>query len=724
MHPIGSSPSLVRRALPFALLVSACASRASDVRPSAETPAAAPAPRMAEGWGLVAHSAGLDALLADPRDAGLRRALSMLDDRLLELPAEFGKPAPPPGSVELLCDLLSAPWTFQLALEARQDGMQPIGVRAQWTVHAGSAERAADFETRLKGFLALLPMPSTSSDDDPELTEIEMPAGSLFHGAHAKDGTFLIAWGQPAKEEVELANLGLPKGVAPVLAFELEPSELIAALEPLLEQAEPDFAQMRETLEFGGLLGKKPLGFSFAVGEDERGAHYLMRYRNWAPNARTSGMFVGEPIPAAELRMIPADATLASITRVDPEGLLDMLHGLAPEAEAKIDEHLKERLGLALGADILQPLGKTIGFYMSDTTGGGGLASSVLFVALDDEARFAATLERFVAHVNEHLGHELDGRAHVRTLEHGGARCFALEFPGLPVPLEPTLAIEGGHLFAAATPQALYTALDHVRGSSPGLPGRPGLAELGLGSLADLQSLQFNDTPRFAREGYGMLGLVASALANGVRTRTEGEREPGLVLPSYHALVDGARPTLMLSRIQGDDLVVVGAGDGSAQVHLAATLAWLPEIMSAIGSVSMLVAVATPGVMDHMHAAVGSKAQADIWAITAALNDYAIENGGRYPDSLEALVTPDENGKTYLDSETVPLDPWGKPYLYELVDWKPHVYTLGADGVAGGEGENRDLDNLGDEGDEEYMEEGEDDGMELDEPESEESEDG
>ena len=45
--------------------------------------------------------------------------------------------------------------------------------------------------------------------------------------------------------------------------------------------------------------------------------------------------------------------------------------------------------------------------------------------------------------------------------------------------------------------------------------------------------------------------------------------------------------------------------------------------------------------------------------------------------------------------EQLPFDPWGRPYLYlspgenGAVD----IYTLGADGLSGGEGQNADIGN-------------------------------
>ncbi|MBI5363714.1 MAG: type II secretion system protein GspG [Planctomycetes bacterium] len=82
-------------------------------------------------------------------------------------------------------------------------------------------------------------------------------------------------------------------------------------------------------------------------------------------------------------------------------------------------------------------------------------------------------------------------------------------------------------------------------------------------------------------------------------------------------------------------------------------------------------------------------ARMDITSIVNALNEYAIRNMGRYPDSLEVLVIPDENGYRFLTSKRVPRDPWKQEYHYEpptpdSSDPDPHVWSNGTDGVPGG----------------------------------------
>ena len=77
----------------------------------------------------------------------------------------------------------------------------------------------------------------------------------------------------------------------------------------------------------------------------------------------------------------------------------------------------------------------------------------------------------------------------------------------------------------------------------------------------------------------------------------------------------------------------------------------------------------------------------------------------QYPSTsqgLEALITPHSSLKNpYLFPEegyisSIPLDPWGREYLYEFPPRKSKkfdLYTLGADGMEGGTGEDTDIGN-------------------------------
>ncbi len=95
---------------------------------------------------------------------------------------------------------------------------------------------------------------------------------------------------------------------------------------------------------------------------------------------------------------------------------------------------------------------------------------------------------------------------------------------------------------------------------------------------------------------------------------------------------------------------------------------------------------------------------ADLGALADALTRYYRDND-RYPDAeqgLVALVTKPATGhlpRVYPEGgylPALPADPWGKPYIYSVVQWagargEYSVASLGADGAPGGTGDNADL---------------------------------
>jgi general secretion pathway protein G len=129
----------------------------------------------------------------------------------------------------------------------------------------------------------------------------------------------------------------------------------------------------------------------------------------------------------------------------------------------------------------------------------------------------------------------------------------------------------------------------------------------------------------------------------------------------------------------------------------------LIEILVVLVILGLLVSIVAPNVLSRADDARVQKAGADFKSIATALKIYRLDNYV-YPSSeqgLGALVEksglPPEprNWKPdgYLDE--IPLDPWGRPYLY--LSPGEHgafdLYSYGADGVPGGEGQNLDLGN-------------------------------
>ena len=123
----------------------------------------------------------------------------------------------------------------------------------------------------------------------------------------------------------------------------------------------------------------------------------------------------------------------------------------------------------------------------------------------------------------------------------------------------------------------------------------------------------------------------------------------------------------------------------------------LAELMVVIVIIGLLATLVVPNVVSKLGKANKTKAKADIVQIAKAVEDYVIENNGRYPDSIEVLVQEDEHGEAYLKQTTVPKDPWGNPYIYEPPtsgSRKYRVLSYGKDGVPGGDGDDADIDNV------------------------------
>lgn len=163
----------------------------------------------------------------------------------------------------------------------------------------------------------------------------------------------------------------------------------------------------------------------------------------------------------------------------------------------------------------------------------------------------------------------------------------------------------------------------------------------------------------------------------------------------------------LLTRLNVGSFATVGASRRSgASRHLSAPRRraagfTLIELMVVVMILGVLAALVVPRVMSRPDQARVVAAKADIARIDQQLKLYRLDNG-RYPSTdqgLQALVTPPTSGppaqnwKQYLDK--VPVDPWGKPYQYlnPGVHGEIDIFSLGADGQAGGAEFDADIGN-------------------------------
>lgn len=131
----------------------------------------------------------------------------------------------------------------------------------------------------------------------------------------------------------------------------------------------------------------------------------------------------------------------------------------------------------------------------------------------------------------------------------------------------------------------------------------------------------------------------------------------------------------------------------------------LIEIMVVIAILALLAALVAPKIIGRSDDAKIADTKVQIKNLETALKLYKLDNGV-FPSTeqgLAALVEKPAVGQIprnykaegYLESKKAPKDPWGSDFAYlspgEHGDYD--LYSLGADGVKGGEGINADIES-------------------------------
>ena len=116
------------------------------------------------------------------------------------------------------------------------------------------------------------------------------------------------------------------------------------------------------------------------------------------------------------------------------------------------------------------------------------------------------------------------------------------------------------------------------------------------------------------------------------------------------------------------------------------TLVELMVVIAIIAGLATIVGVNVLGALDDADRAT---AQAQIRTFSTALVTYKIRFN-EFPSTLDGLVNNSKN-RNFLDSNTVPVDPWGNPYRYKSQGRSFIITSYGADGTPGGTDDDADI---------------------------------
>ncbi|MFG0285386.1 MAG: hypothetical protein ACF8R7_13290 [Phycisphaerales bacterium JB039] len=534
---------------------------------------------------------GASAWFPSEKDAGLVRAGSMVPDRLREIfeldELEEMREHVPWPLVELAISRLSGPMRFIVTQKGFDPNTGAPQVGAIMSFHLpGGMEEAVRMHGAVERLRAEsgFDMEMQPSQRFAGMNEMQLPFGKLAYGPRqAADGhRYEIHFGavpdpDAVFEQLPQGERGMEVVARGVLDF--------AAAAPFTNMARGfigmlgEQGQMIESqLTSQGMLGEDAIAVEYTSGFTQTHGVESLRVRRAAQYAEGLGL-TQKTITRADLQAIPADASMVWVGKADTAQQMERtLAQIEPalQAQGMSLEEVFEQIESQMGVDVpalIESLGDTWMFYLSDSTGGGGFLSSAMLVKLTDTGEVRQTLTQLSGMFNHIVAEEIDTDAFGVTLsqfEHDGVSYTQLRTPGLPAPMSPTLAVTGEWLVAGLTAQSAAGAVRQLERGGAGLADNASFKAEKI-DYSGATSLIFVDAPRTIRDGYPWMGMVTTALANAVRS-PHTQRDPGLILPPYAELVAGARPLVMTSFWDGDDYVTQWTGDRSTLVNAAGVL--------------------------------------------------------------------------------------------------------------------------------------------------------
>ena len=550
----------------------------------AQEPAGEPAPEAAQGpVPLMSFSMGdMATATHHPKDAALVNALMMLDDRLAELPSEVGREMPPELLPAFEADSIPI-WLRLLTAQKRVSmmGMPGGGMGSDMPFMFSVAmdetdeEAAIQYEAALKGLLGRMqaPFPMEMIQRNGSALMVDMGATVAPMGETLAAG---ILGGGQLSMEMDMNIGGYLDFLKGMMQSEGAPYEAMMMFDIL------------------GRMGLNDSVVQVATKCDGTTTHTASVMTGIGSRMRDSGILPEGGISAGHLAPVPADATWASVQRMDMEAVFNAIDALVSEYAAEqmggsnIADMVQGMVGIDLRSGLFGALGDTYGLYASESTGGGGMTSTVMFFSLRDAEALLQTKEQIEEMINAQLGSEMDGYVSIRTWERGDDEYTTLMFPGLPVPLEPTIAMGEEWLVIAATPQAAMGAMDQIASGANSLASHAGIAPLLDGTKTGVSLV---NAKHFARSGYGLTSMMLSGISNGVRSRTDATRNPGPIMPVYSTFKDGIQDMVGYTEVVGDNLVTRQTQDGSAVVQMATMMGFLADYGLVIAAPAMAAAI-------------------------------------------------------------------------------------------------------------------------------------
>lgn len=638
----------------------------------------APAPAIA------IYSGGVDFLKQSPKDRALYDALMLLQQNGLDLPAEAQSDMPP-GAVEgldLLIDVLMSRMSFTLSFndEAIKQGDMESAVQLQWTVYGNSGVTAEALHQQVQHlFKASNGAPTMKPvDGHAGLDRLDAPV-PVYMGVQEIDGEQAMVLSVNHLPETTSRGFG-PDGMFPgpggpgtFMAGIVDFNRMNTMLHTVMSMAEMqgnsspgmDPREVMEMLTRFGIMGPDAMRYEWNISSSDDGAgHTTLAIRNYRQHF--GSLLADAAVSRDDLQMVPEDANSMSVNVFRIPAILDLFASASRTPEGRAVEPtpmdmalsmIQGVLGVNLRTQFIDYMGNTIITYRSKTTGGGGFMSGVMLVELSNADGMKQSMATMRGHLNKLAQRQADG--HVRLINWTDGACediTTLAFPGLPIPVELSMAVCNDMLILGLSPQAVVAASRQADADRSILDNASFRAAKGPAGVGKSMGMQFVDVPAQLADGYAMMNAAMAAISNFTRPRIEPSRGVNMILPTYPELAKGARANVMTAAMDGDDLLITCNGDGSFTVQMTAMMS---DPLLLVLPAAMTAGVLVPALESARESARMTQSRVQARHLAHAALMYSGEHDGKFPESLEVLVA-----KHYVTEDMLFDERTGRKWTY------------------------------------------------------------
>ena len=548
---------------------------------------------------MSVHYAGVDAYCADPRDAGLLRAMKGMPEGISSLLSDIPDvPEQVETIVPILLGAVNGPFNMVMTYDDGNvaGGAWGYGLVIEMDVENAKAGREIDSlikEAVSEANPNLKIKPSTRNKG---MTDLDIVFASCSYGAVQVDGDWryrvILGTVDDAGDAMKLADAG-----ESIAGFTLNPKHLRTLLETLSTFAEQggdeaqQFAMLVEQMDEFGVFGDDAPSVTWTT---ERRADGALLSRTTVKNLGKITDKMGAPrasINGDHLSVVPADATVVSISSLDLSSIHDSIEQM--DAQGVPASSMLEEFTDNTGIDplaIADSIGGTAIYYTADSTGGGGVFSSVMLMELQDAEEFRSNMSRLSEVGNDFASQipEMGHRVRVVEREVGDSHVTSIRFPGLPVPVELAFATTDRWLVAGLSPQGVKEASELAARADSRLVSMDDLRALAP-DADGFASVSGVDPVRMLRSGYPIMQMIGTMIGNLATVPNDVESGEDVV-PAFNELMADPGLFITIDYWSGDDFVTDSLSSGSvvvtSTISAGVVMHYMPVILPIVGGIS------------------------------------------------------------------------------------------------------------------------------------------